>query len=519
MRYAIISDIHSNRQAFKAVLTDAASLSVDEIICLGDLVGYGPSPVETVELAYSKVNHFILGNHDAVVCGRLSPDNFNDNAKRLIEWTASAVPPAAVKFFKEMPLLLSGKFFICSHGEFSNPGRYGYIIDEGEAVEAFNSSKEPLLFVGHSHYPSIFVQKDPRSAKILSPQDFAMERDKRYIVNVGSVGQARDGDIRASYCILDADRKEIFFRKVPFDIDAYCDDMRKAGLPEETSYFVGIYRQKAPKNIREILEFERLGEKDAVRTASELKNLEKNIRTLRKTRQILASLLIFCLIAVAFSSWLFIEQGKKTRKTEEKLAKAKEEAAKNSKTLIASTTQSKTPQNTPLKLGELIEMPSPRGRVDKSSPMNFWSLELGDNDSQAVFVESFKETKESKAPPFIAIKLLSKSAASESAIISDPVSVFQGERFTASFQFKALSAAPGAWIGVFLEEETENGTRIPIGHNVKNSIAQGNSWTPVSFTMPKEKSLASSGKLRMLIKAQFAGEILVRKCSLERKDK
>ena len=152
MRYGIVSDVHANIQAWKAVLKDMKRQGVDIILCLGDVIGYGPNPAEVLDSCYSNVDYFLLGNHDAVIGNRLDSELFNDNAKFLIEWTRDQLNDAAADFFAEMPLRMEGDGFICAHGELALPGRFGYIYQAQDAIESFTSTDSPLMFVGHTHH-------------------------------------------------------------------------------------------------------------------------------------------------------------------------------------------------------------------------------------------------------------------------------------------------------------------------------------------------------------------------------
>ena len=255
MRYAIISDLHANLQAWDATLLDIRNIGVDSIICLGDIIGYGPNPAEVFASAYANVNHFVLGNHDAVVCGKMNPDLFNDKARDLILWTHTQLGDNAIQFLKTLPLTLDGGIFRCSHGEFSQPAAFNYVIDPADAVNSWNCTDNKLLFVGHTHVPNIFLTGDSGTPHIVPPQDFELEENKRYLINVGSIGQPRDTDTRACYCIYDTDNNSVIWRRIPFDIDAYRNAMVEASLDPTTTWFL----QHDPRNetppLRDILNF------------------------------------------------------------------------------------------------------------------------------------------------------------------------------------------------------------------------------------------------------------------------
>ena len=230
MRIAVLSDIHSNLRAWNAVLADIGSLKVDRILCLGDIVGYGPSPVEVLKSAYRHVHGFVLGNHDAVVAGKMSPDVFNDRARRLILWTRDRIGPNGVRFLGSLPLVLGGNRMRCAHANFVRPSAFDYILEPADAAASWAAVPEQLLFVGHTHVPKLFVIGASGTPHVLDPQDFVLETGKRYIVNVGAVGVPRDSDGRASYILYDDQAGTVLFRRVPFDMDAFRDDVARAGL-------------------------------------------------------------------------------------------------------------------------------------------------------------------------------------------------------------------------------------------------------------------------------------------------
>ena len=128
MRIAIVSDLHANLTAWKTVLADLADLKAEQIICLGDVVGYGPHPVELLESVYSVVNVTLMGNHDAAVCGRLPTDTFSPRAASAVARHRELLAPAAIEWLTRLPLTYEGPGFRCAHGEFSEPDVFHYIV-------------------------------------------------------------------------------------------------------------------------------------------------------------------------------------------------------------------------------------------------------------------------------------------------------------------------------------------------------------------------------------------------------
>jgi predicted phosphodiesterase len=237
MRFAIVSDIHANMQAWTAVLRDISSNRVDGIICLGDVVGYGPNPLEALQSVQRHVDTLLLGNHDAALCGKLDPVLFNSRARAALDWTRTTLAEQANEFLAASPLVHVGYGFRCTHGEFSSPAAFRYIITAAEALPSWQATSEPLLFVGHTHLPGIFIIGASGTPNLIPPQDFMLETGKRYLINVGSVGFPRDNDPRACYVIYDTTEQSILWRRIPFDIAAYRQALVAAGLPPTSGSF------------------------------------------------------------------------------------------------------------------------------------------------------------------------------------------------------------------------------------------------------------------------------------------
>jgi len=500
MRYALISDLHSNRQALKAVLLDIRSNQIDEIICLGDIIGYGPCPAETLELAYSNVHHFILGNHDAVIAGFISPDNFNDSAKRLIEWTNSRLDSKAAEFFKNNPLLLTGENFRCTHGEFDDPGRFGYIIEDEEAVDSFNSCTEQLLFAGHSHVPGLFVVGSG-SPHWLTPQDFGTEEGKRYIVNVGSVGQPRDEGIRATYCIFDEEVRDVTYRQIPFDIDGYREDMSKNSLPTETTYFLNIADDMPQSNLRDLIDFSQLTQEDAVKIDNEEVDLREQVNKLKASRRNL-TIMLLVLIITTISLLLLLFSGVFTKSVPKKA----EFIVNSLFTELPPPLRALTPEK------ELVSMPLKTGAIDEENQPNSWTLTLTDPEKQKVSVEEILEKGEK-----VKVFKVSSDKPETISLTYLPVPAKKGMRFTGLAYFNPINRKNG-FVEILLKQKFSDGTeKILLNKEPINFSEVENEWIRTPLTIPSKKPIAMDGNLYFVIRCQFAGEILIKKCSLKRK--
>jgi predicted phosphodiesterase len=232
MRYAIISDVHANEAALRAVLTDAADEQVEKIICLGDVLGYGPEPVAALELVYRRAHVCLAGNHDDAVCGRFPVEDFTDFAAAAVLRHRAAITHEATDWLAHLPYTCEFEGFACVHGDFSDPQNFNYVLEAQDAVASWETRTEQLLFVGHSHQPAIFVLGASGTPHRLDGADFTLEDGKRYIVNPGSVGYPRSGDCRSSYCIYDDEERTVEFRSLPFDLDSYAKKMHGQGLNE-----------------------------------------------------------------------------------------------------------------------------------------------------------------------------------------------------------------------------------------------------------------------------------------------
>ena len=232
MRYAIISDVHANEAALRAVLTDAADAQAEKIICLGDVLGYGPEPVAALELVYRRAHVCLAGNHDDAVCGRFPVEDFTDFAAEAVQCHRAAVTQEARDWLNHLPYTCAFEGFACAHGDFSNPENFNYILEPQDALPSWEARTEQLLFVGHSHQPGIFVLGASGTPHHIDAADFTLEDGKRYIVNPGSVGYPRSGDCRSSYCIYDDVERTVEFRTLPFDLDTYAAKMHGQGLNE-----------------------------------------------------------------------------------------------------------------------------------------------------------------------------------------------------------------------------------------------------------------------------------------------
>lgn len=296
MRYAVVSDLHANLPAWNAVLADIAALKIGRIVCLGDVVGYGPQPAAVMSSAYRHVDHFVMGNHDAVVAGKMSDEVFNDHAREMIRWTQERLSSKARSFLASRPLVLEGEDCVFCHGSLDHPQAFNYVLSDQEALDTWSATDAGIVFIGHTHTPSIFVLGESGTPHILPPQDFMMEPGKRYIVNAGSVGDPRDSDPRASYCIYDDATRVVSFRRVAFDYERLRDATRSAGLDPASVPLLRKDPLSSRATVREALDFSPPTDESAMASATVS---TEAISTLRRSNRWLRTFVSIALIALS----------------------------------------------------------------------------------------------------------------------------------------------------------------------------------------------------------------------------
>jgi predicted phosphodiesterase len=237
MRYLILSDIHSNIEALGACVQRAKDAGYNSVLCCGDLVGYGPNPIEAIDGIRALNALVIRGNHDRVAAGLDEATQFNPHARLAVYWTRSVLPDAYRDYLANLPI---GPIDINEdaqlvHGAVTNED--DYIFTEADADENFTLTKKRITFFGHSHFPVVFSIDASGISEVATSYEFdeyiavKCDADKKLFVNPGSVGQPRDGDHRASFAIWDQDRGRIEFYRVEYDLGLTQKKMREAQLP------------------------------------------------------------------------------------------------------------------------------------------------------------------------------------------------------------------------------------------------------------------------------------------------
>lgn len=231
MRYGIFADIHSNLEALDAVIEAYKNESIDKYLCVGDVVGYAVNPKECIEKIKAIAMVTVAGNHDWASVNLFSVEYFNPPASEAIFWTRQNLDDSGRHFLESLKLIYKNEDLTLVHGTLDNPGDFNYMTNGYIAEETFRILETNICFIGHSHVPGVFI-KSPAGRIVYRQEDAVdIEIENTYIVNVGSVGQPRDGNPEATYCIYDTDKKEVCIRRVRYDMLTTRKKIITAGLP------------------------------------------------------------------------------------------------------------------------------------------------------------------------------------------------------------------------------------------------------------------------------------------------
>lgn len=235
MRYGILGDIHGNLSALETVLAALADDGVDQVVSVGDVVGYGAAPAECIEMLRECGALVVKGNHDAACIGQLDDRYFNNYAREAVRWTRGVLDRRDTDWLTELPLTLNLEHCQVSHGSLYRPEEFSYVQVASDADPSLDIMERPVCFVGHTHVPITLVRladDSPRTGYYQLQDDAIHLADLwRSLVNVGSVGQPRDEDRRTGYALFDSDRQTVWMRRLEYDIDREAARIRAAGLP------------------------------------------------------------------------------------------------------------------------------------------------------------------------------------------------------------------------------------------------------------------------------------------------
>ena len=232
MRIALLSDVHGNLPAFQAVVADIDSTEVEEVWCLGDLVGYGAEPDACVELARERCDLCLAGNHDLVVTGAIDIADFSSSAATAAQWTRDTIGAEALEFLGGLSPQLDGREIGLYHASPRDPV-WEYVLSSWQADECMDLMDERVAAVGHSHV-ALFFKRTGEGQVEGAPAEAGLERDLsdgEWLINPGGVGQPRDGDPRAAYALYDTDSNLLRHVRVTYDVEAAQGKILAAGLP------------------------------------------------------------------------------------------------------------------------------------------------------------------------------------------------------------------------------------------------------------------------------------------------
>src|SRR5262245_62240317 len=230
MKFAIIADIHANLDAFQVVLEDIKQQKCTHYACLGDVVGYNANPKECLDIVRQMNMPCVKGNHDEYCSTDQPLDGFNPAAAEAVNWTRKQLSEEDRQWLRDLKYVRMVNSFTLVHATLDGPQRWGYVFDKLAAAASFTYQNTSVCFFGHTHVPVAFIRD--REVRGGTYSKFKIEPGRKYFVNVGSVGQPRDGNPKAAYAIYDMDEGSVELRRLDYDIEKTQGKIRAAGLPE-----------------------------------------------------------------------------------------------------------------------------------------------------------------------------------------------------------------------------------------------------------------------------------------------
>ncbi len=235
MRCAIFADIHGNLEALETALSYTRRHHLSRFLVLGDSIGYGADPNECLKWAIENASLHVRGNHEAAVLNEAIREHFTDWARKAIDWTAKQLKPGLAAKVKELPYLQIEGSLTLAHGTIHDPEEFHYLFSESDAHKCFLAMQTVYGFVGHSHVPSFFAEKEGTGGR-LKEGVLKLRKDERYVLNPGSIGQPRDRDPRLSFGIFDEEELTFEIIRLPYDNKKASEKILAAGLPPELAY-------------------------------------------------------------------------------------------------------------------------------------------------------------------------------------------------------------------------------------------------------------------------------------------
>ena len=230
MRYAVIADIHANLEALEVVLADTKEQKCTHYCCVGDVVGYNANPKECLDIIRSMGMPVVKGNHDEYCSSEEDLEGFNPHAAEAVNWTRKQLGKEDRQWLRDLKYVRLVASFSMVHATLDGPQRWGYVFDKLAAAASFTYQNTSVCFFGHTHVPVAFVRDSVVRGGTYSK--FRVEPGKKYFVNVGAVGQPRDGNPKAGYVVYDLNEGTIELRRLDYDIPKAQKKIMEAGLPQ-----------------------------------------------------------------------------------------------------------------------------------------------------------------------------------------------------------------------------------------------------------------------------------------------
>jgi predicted phosphodiesterase len=230
MKYAILADIHANLEALEVVLADAKEQNCSHYCCLGDVVGYNANPKECLDIIQDMGMPCVKGNHDEYCSVDTNLEGFNPHAAEAIHWTRNQLTEDDRGWLRNLKYIRLVASFSIVHATLDGPQRWGYVFDRLAAAASFTYQNTSVCFFGHTHVPVAFIRDSVVRGGTYSK--FKIEPGRKYFINVGSVGQSRDGVPKATYVTYNMDEGSVELRRLDYDIAKTQAKIRAAGLPE-----------------------------------------------------------------------------------------------------------------------------------------------------------------------------------------------------------------------------------------------------------------------------------------------
>ncbi len=235
MKIGFISDVHGNLVALSEAIKQLKEERVEFIYSSGDIVGYGPDPEQCIEIFKKNNIQSVYGNHDYAVNHPEIDARFNAYARLAVQWTRDHLSSSAKSYLKSLPLFLEKALFTLFHGSLDKQSPFSYILMPADAELSFQNLKTRVGFFGHSHIPGCFIEENNGIINYISGISGCavhLKETSKYLINVGSVGQPRDGNPAGSFCIFDSEEKSIRIKRFTYDIDTVYSRIVESGLPQ-----------------------------------------------------------------------------------------------------------------------------------------------------------------------------------------------------------------------------------------------------------------------------------------------